>query len=37
MQFHFYTFKIDDKIYWAIDSLQVLEFRKFQRNSLFNL
>lgn len=38
MHFHLYTFKIDDKIYWAIDSLQVLEFRKFQEMafSIFN-
>ncbi len=36
--FHLFTFKIEDKIYWAIDSLQVLEFRNFQEIafSIFN-
>lgn len=38
LDFHLFTFKIDDKIYWAVDSLQILEFRKFQEiaYSIFN-
>lgn len=38
LQFHLFTFRIDDKIYWAVDSLQTLEFRKFQEiaYSIFN-
>lgn len=37
-KFHFFTFKINDKIYWAVDSLQELEFRTFQEiaYSIFN-
>ncbi|MEP0711206.1 hypothetical protein [Algoriphagus sp.] len=37
-KFHFYTFKKDDKVYWAIDSLQKLAFREFQElaYSIFN-
>lgn len=36
--FHFYTFKIDDKVFWAVDSFQKLEFRTFQEISfsIFN-
>jgi hypothetical protein len=36
--FHLYTFKKDDKVYWAIDSLQKLDFREFQElaYSIFN-
>lgn len=39
LQFHLFTFKIDDEIYWAVDSLQVLEFRNFQEIafSIFNV
>jgi hypothetical protein len=38
LKFHLFTFKINDKIYWAIDSLQILDFRKFQgiAYSVFN-
>ncbi|NLM18888.1 MAG: hypothetical protein GX217_02550 [Clostridiaceae bacterium] len=37
-KFHLFTFKKDDKVYWAIDSLQKLTFRDFQElaYSIFN-
>ncbi len=37
-EFHFFTFKLNDKTYWAIDSLQTLDFKKFQQiaYSIFN-
>lgn len=37
-KFHLFTFKKDDKIYWAVDSLQKLTLRQFQEfaYSIFN-